>query len=392
MRASASSLWLLEHCRWWARDEVPAGPRVSSDYQTLGTAVHAAIDLTLQGTRPVLDEITAALWDCDLTDLADAYDAWADWIEAEDLRLDDWRSEYAVAWDPATDTARELQVDGHRKYDTRPGEIPGTMDAVVRRRDDGSATILDWKIGDDWQGYTPAASENRQLALYALAIARMWRLDEVTVAVVKITSRGVIVDRHTLDVIALDAIAAQLAAQLASVPTSEPATGEHCGRCPAAVHCPAAQAETQALVERTAVVPMVIDTPEAAGALRERLAAVKAACEQADAALRAWGEGGGEIVTSDGKRLVLTPQTRREITLDGQAGAEAEGILAEYGVGHAIVQPPPRATWSGIERALKEQGLKVAPTKREIESRLAAAGAIREANHGSRWTAAKGGK
>lgn len=391
MRASASSLWLLDHCRWWARDEVPAGPRVSSDYQTLGTAVHAAIDLTLQGVRPVLDETTAALWDCDLTDLCDAYDAWHDWWN-EHADGAEWLSEYAVAWDPATDTARELAVDGHRKYDTRPGEIPGTMDAVARRRDDGRATILDWKVGDDWQGYTPAADENRQLALYALAVARMWGLDEVTVAVVKLTSRGVIVDRYTLDVIALDALAAGLAAQLANVPTSEPVTGEHCGRCPAAVHCPAAWAETQALVERTAVAPLVIDSPETAGALRERLAAVKAACEQADAALRAWGEGGGEIVTSDGKRLVLLPQTRREITLDGQAGAEAEAILARAGCMEAIVEPAPRATWSGIERALKSQGANVAKKKREIEALLAAAGAIREANHGSRWMAAKGSK
>lgn len=389
MRASASSLWLLEHCRWWARDEVPAGPRTSTSEQSLGTACHAAIDLTLRGVRPVLDETTAALWDCDVTDLCDAYDAWHDWWSERNVDGVEWMSEYAVAWDPATDTARELVVDGHRRYDTRPGEIPGTMDAVSRSAD--GVVVYDWKVGDDWQGYTPPADENRQLALYALAIARMWGLDEVTVAVVKLTSRGVIVDRHTLDIIALDALAAHFAAQLASVPTSEPATGEHCGRCPAAVHCPAAQAATQALIERTAVAPLVVDSPETAGALRERLAAVKAACEQADAALRAWGEGGGEIVMGDGKRLRLVAQTRKEIVLDGQAGAEAEAILAEHGVAHAI-KTTTSVSWSGIERALKEAGVKVAPTKREIDARLAAAGAIREANHGSRWMAAKDGK
>lgn len=390
MRASASSLWLLGNCSWWARDEVPAGPRVSSDDQSLGTACHAAADLTLQGIRPVLDEITAALWDCDLTDLCDAYDAWHDWW-TEHAPTVEWRSEYAIAWDPATDTAREMSVSGHRRYDTRPGEIPGTMDAVAIGSD-GTVIVVDWKFGDDWQGYTPAADENRQLHFYALAIARKLQIDAVRVSIVKVTSRGVIVDSHDLDAMALDAIAGELTAQVEAVPTSVPVTGEHCGRCPAAVRCPAAQAATQALVEQTRVVPLVIDSPETAGALRERVAAVKAALEQADAAIKAWGEGGGEIVTSDGKRLRLTPQTRREIALDGQAGAEAEGIFAEYGIANAVVQPPPRATWSAIERALKETGAKVAPAKREIESRLAAAGAIREANHGSRWMAAKDGK
>lgn len=384
MRPSASSLALLDSCSWWARDEVPAAPRVETDYQALGTAVHAAIEVTLDAGEPVLDELTGLLWDVGLDELLTAYRAWREWCDEQSGA---WDAEVAVAWDRESDTAREMTVSSHRAYSLTPLEIPGTMDALAL--EGRTATVYDWKIGDDWQGYTAPARENRQLALYALAVSRLYELDEVTVCIVHIASDGLWVDSHTYDAFDLDALAHAFRAALDAVSESVPVPGAHCGRCPAAVHCPAARDAALALVERVKVVPLTVDSAEAAGSLRERITIVDQAVEQAKAALATWGDSGGEIVTSDGKRLRRVELTRKEIVLEGQAGAEAEAILREYGCSGAIVRPAPRVSKSGIDAALKSQGIKVAPVKREIESRLDAAGAIRTASHGSRWLPVK---
>lgn len=158
-------------------------------------------------------------------------------VQALMLEGDQVASECAFAYDVSTGVGREL---GHvdRKYaGLAPYEIPGTVDLVIRGS--GRAVVVDYKSFEA----VDAASENAQLATYALMVARTYGLDEVTVAIVYLAGfhRP---DVATLGPLDLDAHAQRLrklhgdVARAAADPERYLSTGKHCRYCPAFLSCP----------------------------------------------------------------------------------------------------------------------------------------------------------
>ncbi len=162
------------------------------------------------------------------------------------------RAEVAVAYD-LRGRARELGVGLGRKYGALSNwEIPGTIDLLILAP--GRAVIVDWKGWEDVAG--PA--DNEQTLLYALAVARIYSLDEVTVAIAYLGEGKQRVPTATLDVLDLDAFAASLDKltdaiaeqrnRVAAGGLPDVSEGRQCKYCPAAHACPAKVALVRRLV------------------------------------------------------------------------------------------------------------------------------------------------
>ena len=151
------------------------------------------------------------------------------------------RTEVAMAYDVATDDARELAAAG-REYDATETEIPGRADVCSATR------VGDYKTGYERPGH---AADLPQLHTYALAVARIHDSRSVDVAIFRGgAGEEVTLDSHaTIGNIALarhsDALAraadrvrdARLLVAGGSVPGVSP--GAHCRWCPAKPCCPA---------------------------------------------------------------------------------------------------------------------------------------------------------
>lgn len=164
-----------------------------------------------------------------------------------------WQTEHAFAVDMADGSARSLGIVINRDYaDVRPFEIAGTCDAfaleITSERRHGY--VVDWKTG---RTDVEHPSKNAQLLFYALAIARAYALDTVTVVVGRTYGidpettqpryTSAVVDALDLDAffvklkMAYDkATAAKLRGKVESV-----TAGPHCTYCKAFTNCPSVQ-------------------------------------------------------------------------------------------------------------------------------------------------------
>lgn len=212
---SASALTRLINCPGSAA--IPQA-RMSSVWSDEGQANHATLeDAIHEGDYSGLPEaVQAALVDYDV-------------IQAE----------VAVAFDVATGKGRELGVGIARRYEgLAPFEIPGTIDLLALTANKGKALIVDYKLYSevDWV----------QVQFYALAIARTYGLDEVTVALAYLGTGKV--SWRTFDAFDLDVFAATLrdlhtrvAAEQAKVRQGvlpDVNDGPWCKHCPAKHACP----------------------------------------------------------------------------------------------------------------------------------------------------------
>lgn len=378
MRVTGSALPLLARCQWWARPDVDAPPRPATGDMQLGSAVHAAIESILRDEsadlEPELDQLAE--------EVAPFVDSWREWWSTSPLGAGKWRAEVAFAYDPTTDTARELgEVRGRAYPATRPEEIAGTVDAVLLDQRGDLAVVVDWKTGGDWDRLTADAGENLQLRGYALAASRAYGVETVRVAVVRITEDGVTSTVRDYDALELAAAADDLRRQLAAVPTAHPAPGLWCKRCRAVAVCPATVEAVDALApvgDPPAPVPLVV-TRENAGALLGRLRAVEAACASVEAALRAFADANGGIETTEGRRWRKIATERSSIRLDGPEAAIALSVLDAHEVG-AAVERKVSTSRAAIERAVKARGLKGKAATAHVEAiveELRAAGAVR---------------
>lgn len=191
--------------------------RTSSEYAEQGRDNH--------------DDMESAVHDGDYSRLPDE-------VQAALAEYDVIQAEVAVAFDVATGEARELGV-GVKAYEgLAPFEIPGRMDLLALDAARTRALVLDWKLYSD--------ADWTQLLFYALAIARCYRLDEVTVAFVYLgTGR---VHWRTLDALDLDAFSIRLRDLHERVAKEQrkltlnvlPDTneGKWCRYCPASPSCP----------------------------------------------------------------------------------------------------------------------------------------------------------
>lgn len=345
MRVTGSSLPLLRSCQWWARPEVIAPPaQPPSEAMLLGTAVHGAIEAVLTG-QPIPPLTSEG---------EDLLKEWAQWWKSAPLGTAVWGAEQAYAYDPYADKARKLDAKG-RAYLTEANEIAGTIDAVAFFGD-GSATVVDWKTGNDFAGLTADAAENWQLRLYALAVSRHHKLDKVTVAIVRITPRGVRSTEYTLDAMELDAVAEEVKALMEAAPKSQPAPGLHCRRCKAVTLCPTTTPAADAIVAMEPAT-LSITSPEQASAALVKLRQVQAACEQMEALLKMYAEKFDGISLPDGKRWTKVPQERESINLTGAEMAAGLAALDTHGATDAV-ETKASTTKAAIERVLKAKGLK----------------------------------
>jgi hypothetical protein len=370
MNVTGSSLPLLRSCQWWARPEVVAPPQLPpSEAMELGTEVHAAVENTLTGVslKPLSDEAQVL------------YDEWKQWWITSPLNRAGWNAEIAFAYNVENDDATCIATNGHRGYSVKPGEIAGTIDALLL--DEDCAIVVDWKTGSGFGNTVPNAAENWQLHLYALMVARAYKLNRVETHIVRITAEGVRTTSHTLDEMELDATASEVASLMASIPASKPTPGLHCRRCKAVATCPATATATDALVP---VQPVAIEikTPEQASAALVRLRQVQAACEQMEAMLKIYAINNDGIALPGGKRWVKTTVDRESISLSGQDMAMGVGLICEAGAESAL-ESKTTTSKAAIERALKAGGLKGKDLRTKMDglmSELRAAGVVRVAS------------
>jgi hypothetical protein len=216
---------LLTLCGWWARDDASYPSEGPSEFAALGTEVHEAIASTVRRlTLPALSGPAAA-----------HHRAWFfSWWRPRQGQ--GWRAEIAYALNVVTGEARELELDGARRYPRLgAGWICGTADAV--RLDGDTVEIVDWKTGR----HPPHARGNGQLYSLALAAATVYRRTRARVSIVSVTSTGCVADAHELDAFDLGAWREDLARAHAHVPRADPEPGPHCDTlyCPARLGCTA---------------------------------------------------------------------------------------------------------------------------------------------------------
>ncbi len=158
--------------------------------------------------------------------------------------------ELILVYDYVLDVARTLDKRAARDYSGSAGfEIPGTTDIAAVDRARKRGLIVDWK---GWEE-VGVPETNTQTLLYAIALARVFDLDEVTVAISYLGAGKQHTEIATLD--ELDFGAYQLRLKRLSVtvakasidPASYTSIGRQCRWCPAfvgpaGITCPAQQA------------------------------------------------------------------------------------------------------------------------------------------------------
>lgn len=400
-RLTASGLALAAKCP--AAYALPCDAAESTDAQAAGHGRHGFLDAlvaawdaphiaeaTLSGAP--LDSLAPMLWEHALATVpADApHRATCEAINvAELLELTganegEVETNLSFAWSPVDDTAEALGVAAHRAYPDSAG-LPGTLDWLVTQPD-GRVEVIDFKGSEP----VTRASENLQLALYALQVARARGLDEVGVAIVYVHPDGRLVrDAARLDVFGLLVAAERVRAIWQKVLDAreahargalDTATGDHCARCPAMASCPA----MVSLVRELATAPPAAETlpslsDEAAGEAWVKLAMVKAVVDRMDAALRQRAMRAG-LPLPDGRRLMPCDTTRR--TVDARRALpvlrELVGDRAESVVEQSV---PSTAVDSLASEVAKASGEKIKAVKARVWDALRSAGAVRDSTY-----------
>lgn len=157
-------------------------------------------------------------------------------------RFPDVYPELVLVYDRATDTARTADKQTARQYrDLGVFEIPGTTDIACVDRANRRGAIVDWK---GWEE-VGAPEVNTQTTGYAIALARVFDLDEVTVAISYLGEGKQHTEIAVLDEMDFLAFAERLrnldlAVSLAAKnPEANTQIGRQCRWCPAFHGCPA---------------------------------------------------------------------------------------------------------------------------------------------------------
>lgn len=270
------------------------------------------------------------------------------------------RAEVAVVYDVAAHTARELGTQLGRSYGTlKPFEIPGSMDALAISGRRG--IVVDHKSFE----FVDHPERNQQTLLYALAVALIYDLDEVTVVIWYTERPDMKPVVATLDRMDLDAYAEDVK-QLyvrAGAAVNDPHSLENpgpkqCKYCRAFLDCNAQKKlaidlQTDVVVSQfNSMIPFESDQDAAdTHDLKDR---VRLWLKRVEAALAAYaidhpyrlndGRMYGEIEKLGNKEI------------DGDKAYEY--IREAYGQKLADDAVSREATQAGIERALRRAGLK----------------------------------
>lgn len=360
MRLSGSRMRLAKLCLWWAQRHAGNGEDAPGRPALMGTALHALVE---GGDSAAA---LAVLTEDEIDTVATWHTAWlaSRWAQVA------WQHEVAFAWDPATDTARVLETNGHRDYSkATPEEIVGTADLVLV--DGGRAWVCDIKTG--FGPNAESVAQHSQLKFLALCVSRAFVVDVVVIQVLRINGPRLEASEAVLEADDLDAVAQETRAIVAAIPGAEPQSGDHCTSlyCPAFNRCP----RTQAIVAKveTAIAPeaafRLVPKPESDEHAIWLNATVKAAekfVEECKRGVREYIDQKGGIPTRPGYALRQTNPVETISTSRGE-WAQAESRLIELGLGRAIEK---KVSFACSKTSIREEWMRQHPdaTSKEAEA------------------------
>lgn len=256
-------------------------------------------------------------------------------------------SEVALGWNPDTDEAEILALDGHRQYPDWPGWFFLTLDLVGLLPDGRGVFVADYK-----SGVALAAAESWQLRAGLLIAARTQGVDGGEVVMLPIGYDGKIrPDRAALDSFDLAVVREGLVDLKRRIAAASPDTvelnaGLHCRYCPALLACPAQTALVRAAVEHVATLEERIAelSTEEAGAAWGWLYQVGDRLDAIKAALRLRVLNGEEPIMPDGRRVrrVRSSTVKRSPKAAAELARHAEELRGRgeiWNVGIEVVKP-----------------------------------------------------
>jgi len=372
---TASALARAAHC---PASQVLPWTLGDSAWSLRGTYLHRVLALLLTVGREAALAVPAddEEWKATATGL-DPHGALADLVpgyESETTRVE---VELAVAVRPEV-SARRLPIMD-RAYGAGgldPGEIPGTMDALVVTPE--AVAVVDWKTG---HGYQPPPADHHQLLHYALAARELTGAPEILVALGMVHDDGAIQWRSaTVDAWALDTYAEDLSVverrvaragqQLASGRVPDVHAGPWCTHCPALAQCPSTRELLAQVIE-----PSPLDLEARAQAMVAQDAGRayevwKRVAELEDVlgrAVRAQAAATG-LELRDGRRLAMSEVER----LDPSVAYETiSALLGEEAANQACPAVVKReASKASVERTVREFTVVPSGMKAREASRL----------------------
>lgn len=304
-----------------------------------------------------------------------------------------WRGEVALAYDPTTDTARELEdapgadprwyavPELRAAYAGEGGPLRATeicmrLDLVAMGMDeDGAfAWVADYKchFGPD------AISAKDQLELAGVAAARAWNVDRVKLVGVHLwTDRATLEEPYELTAFGLDDVA-RFYAELAAAPAgAEPNEGPWCTsrHCKARATCPRTQEaarELEALIPaeklargRSVTAPLLTNEDAAHRIVAYQLLEAMLAVGWAE--VDAFADAKGGVLTKSGEVYSGKDEPSESPDL---AAAGAVEVLEALGLDFAIAQS---TTWKAIKAVAGQ------PRADEVREQLRAIGALKVA-------------
>lgn len=314
-----------------------------------GTVIHTFAKRVIQGMpRSVaLSLVRVPEWrdTCELFDPLDALS-----------NLRNHRAEVAYAIHAPTGAVRELGIDIERRYVTRDGEIPGSLD-VESDDFDGMPVVTDWKTGHD---EVTACEDNFQMQGYCYAVAEKRGADAVRGQIGYVRPSGKVhLDPHVFTRFDLDDYAEMLAEtyqstlraaeRIAAATQIHVATGSHCKWCPAIASCPAQSGLARTMLFDLEKIDGMMQamTPGQLGAAWAKLAQIKPLVERIDESLKAMARQ-APIPLGNGKEL-------REIHFERSAFSrtDAVALLRKKGANDSEIASLEKTVPQSQVRALK---------------------------------------
>lgn len=269
-------------------------------------------------------------------------------------------AELTLFYDFVNDAARtaERRTNRVERYASAlPYEVPGTADVVAIDLAARVGLVVDWK---GWEE-VGAAAVNMQTTGYAIALAKLFDLDLVTVAIAYLGEGKQHVDIATIDAVDFDAWRVQLAALNLRVTAArrdpQPVISRHCRWCPAWEACPAQKSLALELRDDSALTRyegMSLDDDATAADVYEFAQKAGVLLKRTKDALYARASH-RPIPLRDG-RWFGRVEKRGNLELVGDVVYDV--IRAEHGQAIADKAVQRDATQASIKRALKAAGVK----------------------------------
>ncbi len=294
-QVTGSKLPILQHCQYWAREDVVYTTPESGAAAGRGTGIHGGIDTgSLAGVA--FDDIA-------IVQKGIAY--------LNELRAAGWtvETEVALALNYVTGGGRPLKSSGHRDYtDLKPNEIGLTVDYVATHTNpeghEYAVEVGDWKTG--YGSHVDRASENWQLGAAAAVLSDMWGDLAVNVKIHYLDNDWT--DSWTFSAMDAQRFGVFIRNRVELVPTAQPSPGEHCRYCPARVQCPKTQTAMVALGDSRVQWGLDFVSAENEAAMAMNLPMLESAVKAVKEALQARNPGG--IPLPNGKVYKPIPSGR----------------------------------------------------------------------------------